>query len=138
MCKCNCNTCFEEVPLSAVLNAATVPLPISTRIQSNRIIGLLVRRSGSATLKDVNGKTLAADSVIATAHLVLTTANGDNKATYPLSALQRDFNSPDPYPCFWDDIDPTQCSIKLDTGASGYDATHVAEIIFRIECPKNC
>lgn len=137
MCNC-CNLCIEEISLEVVTNGAAINLPVNQRIQNANIKRILVRRSGSATLKSVTGKTLAADTVIATAHLILNDLGGKEKIKYPISALQRDFNSPDAYQCDLVNIDPTQCQIILDTTASGYNAAHVVEIIFGIECPKNC
>jgi len=137
MCDC-CKECIQEVAVEAVTASDTIALPYSERVQSATIRRILVRRSGSATLKSYTLKTLAADTVIATAHLVLMNKNGAEQMRYPVSALQRDFNSPDAYTCNFQDIDLTQCSIKLDTGASGYSATAVIEIIFGIECPTTC
>lgn len=133
MCDCCANKCI--VTLSTLANSSNVNLPDSSRVRESTVNSILVRRSGSGTLKDVNGRTLAADTVIATAHLKLVDKNGFAITdSIPLSVLQRDYNSPDAFRCKYQNVDPTQTVVKLDTGASGYDATHVVEIVFGLDC----
>lgn len=135
MCDCCANECI--VTLSTLANAANVNLPDSSRVKNSVVKSILVRRSGGATLKDANGRTLAADTVIAQAHLRLVNLNGFAITdTIPLSVLQRDYNSPDAFRCKYKNIDPTQCVVIVNTGASGYDATHVVEIVFGLECQE--
>lgn len=134
MC-CQKYTC--TVVQSILTNSGNLSLPDSNRISDNDVMALLLRRSGSSTLKDISGRTLAADTVINTAHLKLNNKNGKELAQIPLSVLQRDYNSPAPLPVDWKEVDPTQCSIVLDTTAAGYDATHVIELIWFYPC-KDC
>lgn len=138
MCNCCKMPCIEEIALEVVTSSGDIQLPVNQRIQNSTIRHILVRRSGSATLKSVTGKTLAADSVIATAHLILNSMGASEKMRYPIFSLQRDYNSPDAYQCNFTQIDPTQCKVVLDTTATGYNAAHVIEFIFGIECKENC
>lgn len=94
-----------------------------------------MRKSGSGTLKNNQGQTLAADAVINTAHLQLKDVNGFAIGDQiPLNLLQRDVNSPEPLAVKWKNIDPTQCVITLDTSAAGYSATAVIELIWGMDC----
>jgi len=133
---CNCkHQC--TITLSATTDAANINLPDSSRIRRGTVNYIALRKSGSSTLKNVNGATLAADTVVDTAHLRVVNLNGFAVCDpIPLSFLQRDANSPEPYAVKWKDIDPTQCVITLDTGASGYSATDVIEIIFGLDCQE--
>jgi hypothetical protein len=131
---CNCkHQC--TITLSTPTNGASLNLPDSSRIRDGVVSYIALRKAGGATLKNVNGQTLAADTVVNTAHLKVVNKNGFAICDpIPLSFLQRDANAPDPYPVKWQEVDPTQCVITLDTGAGGYSATAVIEIIFGIDC----
>lgn len=131
-----CNKCIScSVPVSVPTNAAKIKFPDVDRLNKGTIRWLLVRRSGSATLKDINGDTLAADTVINTAHLTLMTKNGGETLVIPLSSLQRDYNAPEPQCVQLPAIASNSSFIQLDTSAADYDTSHVIEIIFGIDCP---
>jgi hypothetical protein len=133
---CNCkHQC--TITLSATTSGAVLNLPDSSRIRNGRVNYIALRKSGAATLKNVNGQTLAADTVINTANLRVVNLNGFAICDpIPLSFLQRDANSPEPYAVDWQNVDPTQCVITLDTSAAGYSATAVVEIIFGLDCQE--
>lgn len=132
MCK-KCHRCF--VPLEVLTDSADISMKDNKRISGGKITSLMLRRSGSVTLLALSGKTVAPDTVINTAHLTLRNANGTELITYPLSALQRDYNSPEPL-CLdgLTGIDLASSTIKLSTGAAGYSAAHVIELIFGLDC----
>ena len=133
MC-CKPNQCF--ITIEALTNSAQISLPQSNRIQEGRVTSIMLRRSGSATLKSYTGNTLASDAVIATAHIRLKKLDGSEVTSpIPLSSLQRDFNSPDPLLVDWKNIDLTQSQIVLDFSVA--TATHVVEVIFGLDC-TNC
>lgn len=98
----------------------------------------MLRRLGSATGISATGATLAADSVIATAHLVLVNSrNVQVMNPIPLQLLQRDYNFPEPYqldPAVYAGIDLSRSYIILSTSAAGYSATAVIELVFEYEC----
>lgn len=121
---------------SVTTSSNNLPLPDSSRIRNGKVRSLQIRRAGSATLYDINGATLAADSVVAGAHLIVNNANGFNIAPIPLQTLQRDYNNPEPMRVKWLNIDPTQCRIVLNTAASGYSATAVIELLWELECDE--
>lgn len=128
-----CESC--TVPVSVLASGSNITLPDVDRLSKGTIRTILVRRSNGVTLKNINGQTLAADTVIATAHLRLTTKNGAETLVYPLSALQRDVNSPEALCVNLPEISLASSGIVLDTTASGYNAAHVIEIVFGIDCP---
>lgn len=133
MCNSNCNKLITSVTISATTSGPNINFPDNARIRDSRVVGIAIRRSGSSTLYDTNGNTLAADTVIAGAHIRLVDLSGLELQRLPLSTLQRDYNSPD-YQCFqMDHIDPNQCSINLNTAAAGYSATAVIEMTFYLD-----
>ena len=130
MC-CKKHKCF--ITLETLTNSGNVSLPDSARIRTGKITSVLLRRSGTLTLKTVNGTTVASDAVIGTAHLRLRDQNGQEiTAPIPLSSLQRDFNSPEPLAVDWTNVDPTQSTITLDF--AGATATQAIEIVFGLDC----
>jgi hypothetical protein len=133
MCQSNCNKLITSVTISATTSAANINFPDNARIRDAKVVGISMRRSGSSTLYDTNGNTLAADTVVAGAHIRIVDLYGTELQKLPLSTLQRDFNSPE-YQCFnLDKIDPIQSSINLNTAAAGYSATAVIEMTFYLD-----
>lgn len=128
MC-CNKHKCF--ITLTQATTATQITLPDNSRIRNGVVTSIFMRRSGSATLKASNGATVASDAVVATANITLTNLNGEQVlAPFPLSALQRDYNSPEPLAVNWAQIDLTQSIITLTPA----NATDVIEIIFGLDC----
>lgn len=128
MC-CPKHKCF--ITLTVPTTSTQITLPDSSRIRNGKVTSIFMRRSGSATLKAANGATVAADSVVATANITLNNLNGEQiLAPFPLSALQRDYNSPEPLAVSWQQIDLTQSVITLTPA----NATDVIEIIFGLDC----
>jgi hypothetical protein len=133
MCQSNCNKLITSVTISATTSGPNINFPDNSRIRDSKVVAISVRRSGSNTLYDQNGNTLAADTVIAGAHIRLVDLSGLELQRLPISTLQRDFNSPEPQ-CFnMDHIDPIQSSINLNTAAAGYSATAVIEMTFYLD-----
>jgi len=136
MCTTKCLNCV--IPVSVVTAAEINQVPYTERINNNKVTHIWVR-TASGVQKDVNGNTLAASGVIKTAHLRLMSADGNEQWKIPIESLQRDTNYPEPFCVGNLDIDSSQCQIILDTGASGYSATAVIELLFGIVCPgKQC
>lgn len=114
-------------------NSSNISLPDSTRIRDNTVTSVLLRRSGSLTLKTAKGTVIASDAIVGTAHITFKNTNGKEvTAPIPLSVLQRDYNSPDPLCVNWKNIDLTQTTIVLDGAAA--TATQAFEIVFGVEC----
>lgn len=133
MCGCKNNQCF--ITLSPVASAPTINLPENMRLRNNRVISMQIRRLGGVAATNVTGATLAPDTVIMSAYLTLKTQNGTAITDpIPLQMLMRDYNSPDPMPVSYEQIDPVQSTITLNTAAAGYAVTQVIEITFGIEC----
>ena len=133
MCGCKAE-CF--ITLSTVIGSATVNLPESMRLRNSKIISMWMRRLGSSTATNINGQTIAPDTVVLSAYLTLKNQNGTAiHDPIPLQLLQRDFNSPEPLAInLYEQIDPIQSQITLNTSASGYVATDVIEIVFGLKC----
>jgi hypothetical protein len=132
-----CQKCHQcTVTVETLTNAGVITLPNVQRIRTNPVLGINVRRSGSLTLKTKTGKTVAADTVIATAHLQLVDQQGFVVVDEPLSNFQRDYNSPEPRCVNYQNIDMEKSNITMDTGATGYSATAAIEITFEIACDQ--
>ncbi len=134
MCK-NCLGCV--IATSTQTASDTNELKYSERLNKKRLTHVWMRVAGGVQ-KDKSGATLASLGVIKTAHLKLVDGTGNEVWTMPLESLQRDFNGPDPLCIRNLNIDSSQCVITLDTGASGYNAAHVIELLWGIECPEMC
>lgn len=135
---CNCKRYKCSLTFEVVTSSANVNLPESNRLRNSKVVGVAVMRAGGATLLSPNGATLATDAVVGSAYLNLTNVNGTQLCPQlPLSHLMRDYNAPDPLPVNWTEIDPTQTSLTINTGASGYNAAHVVMITFFLDC-DNC
>lgn len=126
------------ITAEALTNAAQIPLPagINERIAKNVVTAIWVPRSGSNTLYTDKGVTVAADTVLAGAHLHLKTSGGTDYVIIPMWLLMRDFNAPEPLRGKWVDIDVSQSYIQLNTSATGYNAAHAIEISFGYDCDK--
>lgn len=134
-----CNTCYScSISISVPTNGAVVNLPQTNRLDGSKLLSVFIRRNASGTRKDDQGKTLAADTVIFTAHLHLFNKNGTEVLQMPLESLQRDFNSPEPLRLCRREIDTASSYIRLDTAAAGYNADHVIELVCEYECPQIC
>lgn len=131
-----CNCCSTKCTVVLLATAATgnITLPESNRLRNGRVRSVSMRRLNGVTAKANNGATLVPDTVTISAHLSLLSANGTEIWQMPLQNLQRDFNSPEPLRCDIRNIDPTQSTIIFDTGAAGWDATQVFEIMFELDC----
>lgn len=123
--------------IEVVTASNSVSLP-TNQIVEGRTITSIGMRKAAAGQKSRYGKTLAASGVIATAHLRLADAGGGTIAEIPLNMLERDANSPEHLRVNWQGVQPSQSSIVLDTAASGYDATHVIELVFGYDCGQQC
>lgn len=134
MC-CKANKCIDVIEV--VTSGPNVSLPENTKLAKKQITSIGLRKAASGQ-KSANGKTLAAAGVIATAHLKLVNDQGDFICNIPLGMLERDANAPQHLQVDWKSIGTTQSSIVLDTAASGYDATHVIELIFGYDCGPQC
>jgi hypothetical protein len=130
------HTCFKTQEVTT--NAAIVKLVDVAEIRESRLRSIMLRRLGSATGISATGATLAPDSVIATAHLVLVNSrNVQVMNPMPMQLLQRDYNFPEPYqldPAVYAGIDLSRSYIILSTSAAGYSATNVIELVFEYEC----
>lgn len=135
MC-CTKHTCFktQEVPTAA----SNIKLTDITEIRESRLRSIMLRRMGALTGVSASGATLAPDTVIATAHLVLVNSrNVQVMNPIPLQLLQRDYNYPEPYqldPNVYAGIDLSRSYILLSTSAAGYSATNVIELVYEYEC----
>ena len=128
MC-CKKHQCF--ITLISITNANQISLPDSSRIRNGKVTSIMMRRSGSLTLKTANGATVASDATIGTASIVVKDLNGNEiTAPLPLSVLQRDYNSPEPLAVNWSSVDLTQTVITIAPA----NATDAVEIIFGLDC----
>lgn len=128
MC-CKKHQCF--ITLQTTTNSTQISLPDSSRIRNGKVTSIMLRRSGTLTLKSATGATLASDATIGTASIVVKDLNGNEiTAPLPLSVLQRDYNSPEPLAVNWASVDLTQTTITIIPA----NATDVVEIIFGLDC----
>lgn len=134
MCCCE-NKCI--VTIEVTTSGGSFALPTNKIIETRRITSVGIRKAASGQ-KSKSGKTLAAAAVIATAHLKLVDSSANFLAELPLGMLERDANSPEHLRVNWQDIGTSQSTVSLDTGASGYDAAHVIELIFGYDCTPQC
>jgi len=132
---CNkCHKCFISVSTQTPTTGSTT-LPDNQQINKGVITSIQMRRSGSLTLKNATGATVATDAVVGTAHITLKNSDGKQIfAPLPLSVLQRDFNAPDPLCVNIEGVDLAQSTINYDGAAA--TAAHVFELIFGIACDK--
>ena len=136
MCGCNSHSCIKTI--ETVTSSSVIKMPDSAEIRDGKIRSISLRRLGGASATSITGNVLAADTVISTAHLTLVNAKNVNVMIIPLSLLQRDYNSPEPYkvdPEVYSGIDLSRSTITLSTSAAGYSATAVIELVFEYNCP---
>ena len=128
MCGCK-HQCF--ITLQTLTNSTQISLPDSSRIRNGRVTSIMMRRSGSLTLKTAQGTTVASDATIGTGSIVVKDLNGNEiTAPLPLSVLQRDYNEPEPLAVNWSSVDLTQTVITITPA----NATDAVEIIFGLDC----
>lgn len=124
--------------MEVTINASNIKLVDIAEIRDSRLKSVMLRRLGSLVGISASGATLAPDSVIATAHLVLVNSrNVQVMNPIPLQLLQRDYNAPEPYsldPAVYAGIDLSRSYILLSTSAAGYVSTNVIELVFEYEC----
>jgi len=123
--------------IQVTTNGGNLRLPDVAEIRDGNIRSIWLRRAAGGTLITRMGDTVAADTVIATAHLTLVNQKMVQVAIIPLQSLQRDFNSPEPLATdenVYAGVDLSRSSIVLDTNAAGYSATAVIEIMFEYDC----
>ena len=133
---CNCCPTKCTTVLLATTSSGSITLPESNRIRKGIIRSVAMRRLNGVAAKAYNGQLLAVDTVTISAHLSLKDANGTEIWQMPLQYLQRDFNDTAWQKCNIRNIDPTQSTITLDTGAAGYLATSVFELTFELDCDE--
>lgn len=140
-CGCKGHSCIKTIEV--VTSGSVVKLPDSADIRDGKIKSIMLRRLGDTygEALSATGATVAADTVIATAHLTLVNAkNNQIMNPMPLTLLQRDYNNPEPFqvnPDVYSGIDLSRSSIVLSTSATDYSATDVIELVFEFDCP-NC
>jgi len=137
MCNCCEHRCFELQEI--VTSAAQVFLPDDTRIRTNLITSVYIQPSdpaGSLTYLTPLGRTSATWSVLNSSYLYVKNQNGTTLAPIPLAALIRTTEAPEPLKVSWQQIDPTQSYIRINTGAAGYSATHAIMIMWGLKCDE--
>ena len=132
MC-CNKRGC--TVVAEVLTSADTIGFPYLQRLEGQNVKSLLVRKSNSETLKSRGRKQIAADSVVFTAHFQIKNSNGNTICEDPISVYFRDANAPEAQAVNWNGFSPSQSTITLDTSAAGYNAGHVLEFVFEVDCP---
>ncbi|MEZ4925573.1 MAG: hypothetical protein R3A50_04805 [Saprospiraceae bacterium] len=130
-CKDKCQYTTEVLTSGSVF---ALPQSAQDRIAKGHVTSIWTPRSGSNTLKTKMGRTVANDTVLATAHLTLKNADGNELLVVPFWKFMRDYNSPDPMPCNLKDVDLAQSTINLDSGDTNFNAAHAIEITFGFDC----
>ncbi len=124
--------------MEVTISQSIVKLVDIAEIRESSLNSIMLRRLGSLVGISATGATLAPDSVIATAHLVLVNSrNVQIMNPIPLQLLQRDYNYPEPYeldPRVYAGVDLSRSSIILSTSAAGYSADDVIELVFGYQC----
>jgi len=124
--------------MEVTISGSNVKLVDIAEIRESKLRSVMLRRLGSLVGISASGATLAPDTVIATAHLVLVNRrNVQVMNPIPLQLLQRDYNAPEPYaldPAVYAGIDLSRSYILLSTSAAGYVATNVIELVFEYQC----
>lgn len=124
--------------MEVTISQSIVQLIDIAQIRDSNLNSIMLRRLGSLVGISATGATLAPDSVIATAHLVLVNSrNVQIMNPIPLQLLQRDYNYPEPYdldPGVYAGVDLSRSYIILSTSAAGYVATNVIELVFGYQC----
>lgn len=133
---CNCKHRCTELQ-EIVTSSAQVYLPDDTRIRRNLITDVYVQPSdpaGSLTFLSPQGRTLATWSVLNSSYLYAYNQNGTRIATIPLAALIRTTQDQEPLAVSWQQIDPTQSYILINTSAAGYSATGAIVLVWGLAC----
>lgn len=125
------------VVVEVVTSAGAIALPDVERLKKGTIRTISVR-AGDGAKKSSTGKLLAHATVLGTAHLLLKSEGGTEIFPMPLDNLVRTTASPEPLCVNWPPIAPASSQITLDTTAANYNAAHVVEIVFGIDCPNEC
>lgn len=136
MC-CNKYRCTELQEI--VTSAAQVFLPDDTRIRRNVINGVYIQPSdpeGTLTYLSPQGRTIASWSVLNSSYLYVFNQNGTKIATIPLAELIRTTQSPEPLRVDWQQVDPTQSYILINTSAAGYNAAHAIMLMWFLYCDE--
>ena len=124
--------------MEVTISGSNLKLIDIAEIRESRLLSVMLRRLGSLVGISATGATLAPDTVIATAHLVLVNSrNVQIMNPIPLQLLQRDFNAPEPYqldPAVYAGVDLSRSYILLSTSAAGYVNTNVIELVFEYQC----
>lgn len=135
MCNCCENRCTE---LQEIVTAAQQNyLPEDTRIRRNLITSVYIQPSdpdGRLTFLSPQGRSLASWSVLNSSYLFVYNQNGTRLATIPLSALIRTTQDQEQYRVSWQEVDPTQSYIFVNTSAAGYSSTGAIMIMWGLEC----
>lgn len=137
MCKCAAHRCYELQEI--VTSSAQVALPDDTRIRRNLVTSIQVQPSdpaGSLTFLSPQGRTLASWSVLNSSYLNVVNQNGTKLAPIPLSALIRTTSDQEPIAVSWQQIDPTQSFIQINTTAAGYNAAHAIMLLWGLACDE--
>lgn len=135
MCNCCEHRCTE---LQEVVTAAQNNyLPDDTRIRRNLITSVYIQPSdpaGTLTYLSPLGRNLASWSVLNSSYLFVYNQNGTRLATIPLAALIRTTQDQEPLRVSWQEVDPTQSYIMVNTGAADYSATAAIVVMWGLEC----
>lgn len=123
--------------MEIVTSGAQVFFQDNTRIRQNTVTSIMVQApdpAESLAFLSPMGRTLANWAVLNSSYLYIINQNGTTLAPIPLAQIVRNYNSPEPLAVSWEQVDPTQSYVKINTGASGYAATEAFVFIFGIEC----
>jgi hypothetical protein len=90
--------------------------------------------SGTNTYYSPIGAELASWEVLNSSYLYVYNQNGTLLATLPLSQIVRTTQDQEPMLVSWEQIDPTQSYIRINTNAAGYNATHAFVLNWGLAC----
>lgn len=123
--------------MEVVTSAAQVFFQDNSRIRMNKVTSIAVAMpdpTESLAFLSPMARTLANWAVLNSSYLYIVNQNGTTLAPLPLSLIARNYNSPEPLAVSWEQVDPTQSYVKINTGASGYAVTEAFVFSFGIEC----
>lgn len=135
MCDCQQHRCFELMEL--LTSSEQVFFQDNTRIRQNKVTSIMVQSSdpaGTDTYLSPLGRDLAPWTVLNSSYLYIINKDATTLAPIPLSMIVRNYNSPEPLGVSWENVDPTQSYVKINTSATDYAATDAFVFIFGIEC----
>lgn len=136
MC-CNKHRCTELQEI--VTSAKQVYLPDDTRIRRNVINSVYIQPSdpaGTLTYLTPAARTIASWSVLNSSYLYVYNQNGTRLAVIPLAELIRTTEAPEPLRVDWQQVDPTQSYILINTTAAGYNAAHAIMLMWGLNCDE--